>query len=209
MLVRRDRPQHVDEQLHSRQGCLWSSVHNSSCCFLGQFVVWFCFRPVRSIVYFGAGSSSSSGCAWYAEIRLIYIPSSVFVEYAYLEYRIHLFSSPVVAVFCCETNHKPVSAAYLHRLHAGRPVSRPVNVSWLPRICRADVELVIVVLTAHTMMGCGPGRPAKTRGPSHEQGGLRHLKYYSSNSTPYFMGRGPCRPVKLVGRLMGSAGRPI
>ena len=69
VLVERDRPQHVDEQLHSRQGCLWGSIHSSSCCLLGQFVVWFCLRPVPSIVYSG---SSSSGCARYAEIRLIY-----------------------------------------------------------------------------------------------------------------------------------------
>ena len=42
VLVRRDRPQHVDEQLHSRHSCLWGSIHSSSCRFLGQFVVWFC-----------------------------------------------------------------------------------------------------------------------------------------------------------------------
>ena len=61
VLVRRDRP-HVDEQLHSRQGCLWGSIHSSSCCCLGQFVVWFCLRPVRSIVYSGAGRSNSGLC---------------------------------------------------------------------------------------------------------------------------------------------------
>ena len=67
--MRRDRPQHVDEQLHSRQGFLRGSVDSSSCCFLGQFVVWFCLRPVRSTVCFGAGSSNNSGCAWYAEVQ--------------------------------------------------------------------------------------------------------------------------------------------
>ena len=105
MLVRRDRPQHVDEQLHSRQGCLWGSIHGRSCCCLGQFVGWLCMRPVRSIVYSGAGRSIS-GCTWYAETRLIYKPSSVFVQYAYRKYRIRSFSSPIVAVSCCETNRK-------------------------------------------------------------------------------------------------------
>ena len=148
--MKRDRPQHVDEQLHSRQGCLWGIIHSSSCCFLGQFVVWFCLRPVRSIVYYGAGSSNS-GCAWYAGIRLIHKPSSVFVQYAYREYRIHLFSSPVVAVFSAKQTVNRSFAAFLHRLHAGRPVSRPVNVGWLPRMGRADVEVVMVVLTAHNV----------------------------------------------------------
>ena len=48
-------------------------------------------------------------------------------------------------------------------------------------------------------MGRGLGRPAKTRGLSHGQGGLRHRTYYSSNSTPHFMGRGPSRPGKTRG----------
>ena len=30
VLVRRGRPQHVDEQLHSRQVCLWGSIRSSS-----------------------------------------------------------------------------------------------------------------------------------------------------------------------------------
>ena len=60
-------------------------------------------------------------------------------------------------------------------------------------------------------MGRGTGRPAKTRGPSHGQGGLRHRTYYSSNSstTPNFMGRGPGRPVKTRGppHELGRAAR--
>ena len=38
---------------------------------VSQFFGSFCLRPVRSIVYSGAGSSNS-GFAWYAEIRLVY-----------------------------------------------------------------------------------------------------------------------------------------
>ena len=71
-LVKRGRPQHVDRQLHFRQCCFWGTIHNSSsCCFIGPIVVWICLHPVGSVVYFGAGSSNS-GCAWYAELRLIY-----------------------------------------------------------------------------------------------------------------------------------------
>ena len=42
VFVKRDRPQHVDKQLHSRQGCSWGSIHGSSC-FLGcrSFLVSF------------------------------------------------------------------------------------------------------------------------------------------------------------------------
>ena len=151
VLVRRDRPQHVNEQLHSRQGCLWGSIHSSSCCSLGQFVIWFCLRSVRSIVYSGAGSSNSGLCLVCRD-TFDFKPSSVFVQYAYREYRIRLFSSPVVVVFWCKTNCKPIFRGfYLHRLHAGRPVSRPVNVGWLPRMGRVDVKVVIVVLTAHNI----------------------------------------------------------
>ena len=70
----------------------------------------------------------------------MYKPSSVFVQYAYREYRIHWLSSPVVAVFFCETG-----------LNAGQPVSLPVNVDWSPHIGRADVEVIIVVLHAHNI----------------------------------------------------------
>ena len=52
------------------------------------------------------------------------------------------------------------------------------------------------------MMGRGPGRPAKTRGPSHGQGGLRRYIIYS-NSIPHFMGGGPGRPVKTRGSPHG------
>ena len=45
-------------------------------------------------------------------------------------------------------------------------------------------------------MGRGPGRPAKTRGPPHGQGGRRSN---SSSSTPRIMGRGPGRPMKTRG----------
>ena len=38
---------------------------------------------------------------------------------------------------------------------------------------------------------------------SHGQDGLRHRTYYSSNSTPHFVGRGPGRPVKTRGPLHG------
>ena len=114
VLVRRDRPQHVDEQLQSREGCLWGSIlysiHSSSC-FLGQFVVWFCLRPVRGIVYSGAGSSNSGMCLVCrdtSDLQTIFI----FVQYAYREYQIHLFSSPVVAVFCCETNCKQLFCSF-------------------------------------------------------------------------------------------------
>ena len=111
-------------------------------CFLRQFVVWLCMRPVRSIVYCGAGSNSD--CAWYAQIRLIYKPSSVFVQYAYREYRIHLFSLPVVAVFCCETNREPLFCGLFAQV-----TRRPARVS--ASKCglvashgqgRADVEVV-------------------------------------------------------------------
>ena len=42
-------------------------------------------------------------------------------------------------------------------------------------------------------MSHGPGRPVKTRGPPHEQGGRRRS---SSSSTPHLMGSGPGRPVR-------------
>ena len=43
---------------------------------------------------------------------MIYKPSSVFVQYAYREYRIHLFSSPVViAVFAAKHTVNRSSAA--------------------------------------------------------------------------------------------------
>ena len=46
------------------------------------------------------------------------------------------------------------------------------------------------------IMGYGPGRPAKTRGPSHGPGECRHR---SSSSTPRIMDLGPGRPVKTRG----------
>ena len=55
------------------------------------------------------------------------------------------------------------SAAYLHRLHAGRPVSRPVNVGWLPRMGKADVEVVIVVRPHTTTITYDGPRPGPAR----------------------------------------------
>ena len=126
-----DRP-HVYKLQPSRQGCFWSSINSSSCCSLGQFVAWFCLRPVRSIDYFDTDSSNSR-CALYAEIRLIHKHSSVLV-YACMAYgvlalcisrdRINMFSSPAVAVFCCETNRKPLFCSFMARV-----TSRPARVS--------------------------------------------------------------------------------
>ena len=125
MLVRRDRPQHVDEQLHSRPGCLWCSIHSSSCCFLGQFVVWFCLHPVRSIsLLWRLQQQLRVVLGMYAEIRLIYKPSSVFVH---REYRFHLFSSP--ACCCCFSLRNELLTALLRLLLAQFTTRGPARVS--------------------------------------------------------------------------------
>ena len=128
----------------------------------------------------------------------IYIPSSVFVLYAYREIEPIRFPRQLCLVLAAEHSVNRYSAAFMRRLHAGRPVSRPENVAWLARMDRANVEVVIVVVAAHNiyMTGRGPGRP-------HGQGGIRHCTYYSSKSTPHFMGRGPGRPVKTRGSPHG------
>ena len=43
------------------------------------------------------------------------------------------------------------SASVLHRLHVGRPVSHLGNSGWSPHIGGGDVEVAIVVLTAHNI----------------------------------------------------------
>ena len=60
------------------------------------------------------------------------------------------------------TNSSPKLS--LTTLHAGRAVSRPVNVGWLPRMGRAHVEVVIAVLSLTTYDGPRPGPARKHAG---------------------------------------------
>ena len=52
------------------------------------------------------------------------------------------------------------------------------------------------------MVGGGPGRPAKARGPPHRQGKLCHCIKYGSNRLQ-FMGLGSGRPVRSRGPPYG------
>ena len=111
----------------TRQGCLWGSIYTAavSCSFLGQML--FGSAGVLSGEYFtlALAAATAVSCGWYGEMRLISKPSSIFAQYVHREYRIHLFSSPVVvAVFCCETNHKPPFCGF-----HGQVIRGPARVS--------------------------------------------------------------------------------
>ena len=82
----------------------------------------------------------------------IYNQHVVVVQYAYLTMIESIcFPHLLLLIFAGKKTGNRSSAAYLHRrLHEGRHVCRPVklNVVWLPRMGRANVEVVKKVLTA-------------------------------------------------------------
>ena len=99
---------HVEMQLHSRQRLLWA-VYTAV---VSEGRLLFGSACVPSGVYVTLAAASVVCLeSWCAEIRLIIresssvfaFPSMVFlaVVHTHREHRVHLFSSPVIAVFCC------------------------------------------------------------------------------------------------------------